>query len=375
MLAFLIVPLVIAVPYLTFQYLDAKSRVSAGEKLVPFHKSRGMMACQHQAVFTITVPAIFLAGPLLEMSSWLPLCLWLAYGAIWIAFCLPASFIHGANKNLLDFYVAFINPLYQMTLVLGCVLPTQMSSPTLFALALLATLAKAGICMSVCLHRFAAHAAFRCGPLTTFALSWLGCMANQGGPIWWASQHRCHHKFCDDKRDPHSPQLMGVVKAFAFFSVPTNQSIIDEFVPPHLDSWPIRVLDTFGYVPVAVELALAYYFGGLAGLWISYTSLWCCQTVTLWFNVVNHPPHTEDQVACVASDHCDSTKVAAPSLFFKYLNLWLFVPGLIGEEAHLHHHDYPRCAERPGWDLPGLLFIKPLQAAGLIWKVQGERPE
>jgi len=288
----------------------------------------------------------------------------------------PPGLLHPRRqKNLLDFYVAFINPLYHMTLVLGCVLPTQMGTITLLALTFLVFLFKAGVCMSVCLHRFAAHAAFRCGPLTTFALSWLGCMANQGGPIWWASQHRCHHKFCDKKRDPHSPQQMGIVSAFVFFALPANQEILKEFVPPHLDSWPIHLLDTLGGVPVAVEFALAYSFGGPTGLWIAYTSAWLAQCVTLWFNVVNHPPHTEDQVTCIASDHCDSSKLTTPSAFFKFLNLWLFIPGLIGEEAHHHHHDYPRCAQRPGFDLPGALFVKPLEAAGLIWHVQGERAQ
>ena len=42
-----------------------------------------------------------------------------------------------------------------------------------------------GVCMSVCLHRYASHGAFKCGPVTSFAIEWLGCLANQGGPIWW----------------------------------------------------------------------------------------------------------------------------------------------------------------------------------------------
>ena len=53
---------------------------------------------------------------------------------------------------------------------------------------------KVNICMSVCLHRYAAHQAFTCGPVTNLFLCLLGCLAIQGGPLWWASQHRCHHK-------------------------------------------------------------------------------------------------------------------------------------------------------------------------------------
>ena len=53
---------------------------------------------------------------------------------------------------------------------------------------------KINICMSVCMHRYASHAAFKCGRFMNIGLCILGCFANQGGPLWWASQHRCHHK-------------------------------------------------------------------------------------------------------------------------------------------------------------------------------------
>jgi fatty-acid desaturase len=53
---------------------------------------------------------------------------------------------------------------------------------------------KINICMSVCMHRYASHAAFKCGRWTNIGICILGCLANQGGPLWWASQHRCHHK-------------------------------------------------------------------------------------------------------------------------------------------------------------------------------------
>lgn len=64
----------------------------------------------------------------------------------------------------------------------------------LLAVSLALGITKINICMSVCLHRYAAHAAFKCGPCTSFALCVVGCLANQGGPLWWASKHRCHHK-------------------------------------------------------------------------------------------------------------------------------------------------------------------------------------
>ena len=85
------------------------------------------------------------------------------------------------------------------------------------ALALVLALAKVGVCMSVCLHRYAAHRAFDADPPVRLGLGVIGTLAMQGGPIWWASMHRRHHRHCDGARDPHSPVQVGVLGAFAFF--------------------------------------------------------------------------------------------------------------------------------------------------------------
>ena len=69
--------------------------------------------------------------------------------------------------------------------------------------------------MSVCLHRYAAHGAFKCGPVTNACLCFFGCLSNQGGPIWWGSKHRCHHSRCDKEDDPHSPAMAGVTSLSA----------------------------------------------------------------------------------------------------------------------------------------------------------------
>jgi len=335
-----------------------------GASRAPWWRAGGMHIVMVGSVVTIVFPAIIFAQPLYDLENRSPFYAWLAYGALCICLSLPSC-----ERN---FFAAVIMPVYQMTLVAGVMLPLSLyTAPLVVGLTILLFLFKGGVCMSVALHRYAAHAAFRCGPLTNFAISWLGCMANQGGPIWWGSQHRCHHKFCDGPRDPHSPELMGIVRAFVFFD--SYPDVNEEFVPAHLNSLPIRVLDTFACVPVMVEQYAAYTLGGPVGLWISYTSSWLCQTVTLWFNIVNHPPRPEedtDTVVCVANDVSDASKLTPPTPLFRFLNCFLWSTDLFGEEAHKHHHDYPRCALRPGVDFPYHLFVRPLEKAGLIWHLQ-----
>ena len=49
-----------------------------------------------------------------------------------------------------------------------------------------------------------------------------------GGPIWWGSTHRVHHKHCDDDRDPHSPIKTSPAQAFSFFEDDRNKWVHEE---------------------------------------------------------------------------------------------------------------------------------------------------
>lgn len=321
----------------------------------------GMHVFQAGAVGTIVFPAIVFALPLVECRALF--ALWVAYGLVLLACSAPI--VNGL-------YAGVVFPLYHTTLAAGMatvLIPAGKSAaPIVVAVAALSVF-KIGVCMSVCLHRFAAHAAFKCGPTALYALCVLGCLANQGGPLWWASQHRCHHKFCDQPRDPHSPTQMGIVRAFGFFV--TSPNVNEDFVPPHLpNTLPMRLLDTFSIVPVMLEQLLAYRCGGITALWVVYTADWVSQTVSLWFNIVNHPPGKGNR-GCVAQNGCDPSKVErAPSVLFSCLNRLLWIPGLVGEDAHEHHHEHARDARRPGHDLPYHLFIRPLEAVGILWHVK-----
>jgi fatty-acid desaturase len=270
------------------------------------------------------------------------------------------------------------------------------------SIALVIAICKVNICMSVCLHRYAAHSAFKCGYMTNIVLCTLGCLANQGGPIWWASQHRCHHKYCDVDRDPHSPVLDGSELAFSFFENPKHENVEEEFVPVHLnggrESIGMRVMDTWSWLVVFCELCLSYIWFGRDGLFICYTSGWLCQTITLWFNVVNHPPDRkkDDNVnqttnsssssinngeknknrtksgvtdACRASDGKDTI---FDDFYIPFMFLDFLVPifsFFVNESEHGHHHTHAKLAKRSRFDVAYWGFVWPLEQLGLVWDV------
>jgi len=259
------------------------------------------------------------------------------------------------------FCVAVV-PIYMTSMMLAA----SMKHHLFLAMAVLViAIYKVAVPMSACLHRYSAHAAFKCGPCTRFAMGFIASSASQGGPIWWASQHRMHHKFCDGPRDPHSCSIDGTENAFAFFM--THNTVEEEFAPKHMEDKYMRILDTWSFLVSLIEMTLAYVAYGREGLFVSYTSSWICQTITLWFNVCNHPPNLPKKCKAVNSR-------AKPNLYyppFWFLDLLYPLFGaIVQEENHADHHDHSTLAKRCWWDVAYWGFIKPLEIAGLVWDVK-----
>ena len=213
-------------------------------------------------------------------------------------------------------------------------------------------LCKECYCMSVCLHRYFSHKAFRCGRGTQFALSFAGCLASQGSPIWWASKHRRHHKYCDTDRDPHSPQAFSKLYAWIgwiYVEGPMWKGVDSEFVAD-LQSFPeLRVFELAPWLPVScVHWAWYSAFGMGELVFVSMWSSILCQLLTLYFNVLFHDNEAEG--TCKASDLPHDP-----------------LSNLFGEAYHRDHHAHPAKCKRPGLDVPYWTCIKPLKQMGVFY--------
>ena len=58
-------------------------------------------------------------------------------------------------------------------------------------------------------HRYFAHRTFKASRPVQFLLACAGNSAVQRGPLWWAAQHRKHHRHSDMEDDVHSPHRSG----------------------------------------------------------------------------------------------------------------------------------------------------------------------
>jgi stearoyl-CoA desaturase (delta-9 desaturase) len=58
-------------------------------------------------------------------------------------------------------------------------------------------------------HRYFSHKAFKTGRVWQFVFAVVGNASAQRGPLWWAGNHRHHHRFADTEKDIHSPLQHG----------------------------------------------------------------------------------------------------------------------------------------------------------------------
>ena len=172
-------------------------------------------------------------------------------------------------------------------------------------------------------HRYFSHRAFRLARGPQFLLAFLGQTSAQKGVLWWASNHRHHHKYSDRPEDIHSPLQRGLWWSHMGWILSPDYVETDLSRVPDLAKYPeLRWLDRHQYVPTvvyAVALALAF---GPVGLFYGYF----LSTVLLWHGTfsINSLMHVFGRRAFATTD--DSR------------NSFLLALITMGEGWHNNHH-------------------------------------
>src|ERR1700710_31671 len=55
-------------------------------------------------------------------------------------------------------------------------------------------------------HRLLTHRGYRTPKWVEYFVTMCGCLALEGGPIFWVATHRVHHQHSDNEGDPHTPE-------------------------------------------------------------------------------------------------------------------------------------------------------------------------
>ncbi len=207
-------------------------------------------------------------------------------------------------------------------------------------------------------HRYFSHRSYKTSRPFQFVLAVLGTLAVQKGVLWWAANHRVHHKNSDQEGDVHSPIQNGFWWAHVGWILAPDYEDTDLARIPDMAKYPeLRWLNDHYLVPPVALAVLLYLVGGATwlvwGFFISTTVLW-------------HATFTINSLAHVWGNRRYETTDASRN------NVWLALLTM-GEGWHNNHHRYMNSA-RQGffwWEVDASYYVLlALARLRLIWDLQ-----
>ncbi|MEO6704075.1 MAG: acyl-CoA desaturase [Jatrophihabitantaceae bacterium] len=200
--------------------------------------------------------------------------------------------------------------------------------------------------VTVGLHRYFTHGAFKANRVLKIALAIAGSMAIEGPVIRWVSDHRRHHAFSDREGDPHSPwrfgeSLGGLTKGFWFAHLgwlfDTEQTNQDKYAPDLLADRDVARVDRQFPLWVAVSLLAPALLGGLiTWSWTGALSAFFWASLVRVF-VLHHVTWSINSVCHIIGERPYSSRD-------KSANFWPLAILSMGESWHNSHHADPTCA-------------------------------
>lgn len=209
--------------------------------------------------------------------------------------------------------------------------------------------------IGVSYHRYFSHKSFEVNRWGQFFVGFWGSLSLQRGPLWWASVHRFHHRFCGTPKDPHNPAKGKYYSHFKWTTLPENQKVRWEYVGDLAKFPELRWLEYAYLLNWPLLSVLLYWMGGLPAVIVYHVA------ISTSFNVissVNSLCHDPSEHSCAAKNVAWITLLAA------------------GEGLHLNHHDHPGSASCSAkWyqiDL-SFLLIRFLKLLGIVKRIHVEK--
>ena len=204
-------------------------------------------------------------------------------------------------------------------------------------------------------HRYFAHRTFSTSRVSQFILAFVAQTSAQRGVLWWAANHRRHHKHSDTELDVHSPVTTGFLYPhLGWIFVPRNNDTDYSGVRDLTRFRELMLLDKFHYLPSIVLGVSTWLIWGWPGLVVGF----CWSTVAVWHATfsINSLAHILGRRRYVTGDESR--------------NNWLLALFTMGEGWHNNHHAY-QVSVRQGfrwWEYdPTYYALRAMSWLGLIW--------
>ena len=128
-------------------------------------------------------------------------------------------------------------------------------------------------------HRYFSHRSFKAPRLIQFLLALLGGTAVQKGALWWAANHRLHHRYSDSSKDIHSPVQKGFWWAHVGWIIFDDHDETRWELISDLAKFPeLRFLNKYHWIPGLAYASAIYFFLG----WDAFVWGFLVSTVLVW---------------------------------------------------------------------------------------------
>jgi len=220
-------------------------------------------------------------------------------------------------------------------------------------------------------HRYFAHQTYQTSRIMQFLFATLGVSSGQRGPLWWAANHRLHHKHADTAQDEHSPIHHGFWWSHIWWLTSPGNTRTKVWLVQDLVQFPELVfLDRFHVLIPTLLAFMMYGFGWLLeirapelGTSGSQMLVWGFFISTV---VLFHATFTINSLSHLLG----SRRFATPD---NSRNSFLLAILTMGEGWHNNHHHCPASVQQGfyWWEIDFTYYgLKLLEFMRLIWDLK-----
>jgi stearoyl-CoA desaturase (delta-9 desaturase) len=208
-------------------------------------------------------------------------------------------------------------------------------------------------------HRYFSHRSYRLGRVPQFCLAVLAQTSAQKGVLWWAANHREHHRHSDEAPDHHSPVRDGLWWSHMGWFLSDAYDEVDESKVADLARFPeIRFISRFHWLCPLAYATATFAIGG----WSGFAWGFLVSTVALY-----HGTFTINSLAHLWGSRPFPTGDGSR-------NNALLALITLGEGWHNNHHHCPQaCRQGLRWYEIDLTWTA-LRALSLVGLVRDIRP-
>lgn len=180
-------------------------------------------------------------------------------------------------------------------------------------------------------HRYFSHRSYKMSRVPQFLMAFLGSTSIQKGVLWWAANHRHHHRFSDQSQDIHSPRQSGFWWSHVGWILSDRYEQTRFELVQDLTKFPELVwLNRFHLVPAMIYGTVLFLVGG----WSAFVWGFIISTVLLW-----HGTFTINSLS-----HVFGTRRYATTDDSRNNPLLALIT--LGEGWHNNHHTYMSSANQ-----------------------------